>query len=118
VSSRDTWSPEASETVQSSSSATTDELEIRTSESWNSSIDSPSSPAISWSVGARCSRCSSLALTFSISRARLRTERGTQSSERSSSMMEPLIRVMAKVSNLISRLGSKRSIAEIRPNRP
>ena len=59
-----------------------------------------------------------LALTFSISRALLRTERGTQSSERSSSMIEPLMRVIANVSNLISRSGSKRSIAEIRPSSP
>ncbi|MEQ9335655.1 MAG: hypothetical protein RJQ03_00520 [Miltoncostaeaceae bacterium] len=37
----------------------------------------------------------------SISRARARTDRGTQSSERNSSMMEPLMRVTAYVSNLI-----------------
>ena len=55
----------------------------------------PSSAAISSSVGARCSWCSSLALRFSISRARARTERGTQSSERSSSMIAPLMRVIA-----------------------
>jgi hypothetical protein len=36
-----------------------------------------------------------LALAFSISRARARTDRGTQSNERSSSMIEPLIRVIA-----------------------
>ena len=54
----------------------------------------------------------------SISRARARTERGTQSSERSSSMIDPLMRVMANVSNLISRPGSKRSIAEISPSSP
>ena len=41
----------------------------------------------------------------SISRARVRTERGTQSSERSSSMMAPLMRAIAYVSNLISRSG-------------
>ena len=33
-------------------------------------------------------------------------------------MIEPLMRVTAKVSNLISRSGSKRSIAEIRPSSP
>jgi hypothetical protein len=38
--------------------------------------------------------------------------------ERNSSMIAPLMRVMAYVSNLISRDGSKRSIAEIRPTRP
>ena len=114
----DTWSPEASETVQSSSSATTEEFEIRTSDSWNSSTVVSSASAISLSVGARCSSCSSLALARSISRALVRTERGTQSSERSSSMIEPLMRVTAKVSNLISRSGSKRSIAEISPSSP
>ena len=118
MSSSETWSPEASETVHSSSSATTDELEIRTSDSWNSSTSTPSCSAISWSVGARCSWCSSFAFARSISRALVRTERGTQSSERSSSMIEPLMRVIANVSNLISRSGSKRSIAEIRPSRP
>ena len=51
----------------------------------------------------------------SISRAFARTERGTQSSERSSSMIEPLIRDTANVSNLIWRSGSNRSIAPIRP---
>src|SRR5215211_543486 len=53
-----------------------------------------------------------------MSRARARTERGTQSIERSSSMIEPLIRAIAYVSNLMSRSGSKRSIAPIRPSRP
>ena len=74
--------------------------------------------ASSASVGARCSSCSSLAWAASISRARERTERGTQSSERSSSMIEPRMRVIAKVSNLIPRSGSKRSIAPISPTRP
>ena len=78
----------------------------------------PSASAISWSVGARCSRFSSTAQRFSISRALLRTERGTQSRERSSSMMEPLMREIAYVSNLISRSGSKRSSAPMRPSRP
>ena len=54
----------------------------------------------------------------SISRARARTERGTQSSARSSSMIAPLMRVIAYVSNLISRSTSKRSIALMRPIRP
>ena len=49
---------------------------------------------------------------------RFEPERGTQSSERSSSIIEPLMRVIAKVSNLIRRSGSKRSIAVIRPPRP
>jgi hypothetical protein len=95
VSSSEIWSPEASETDHSSSSATTVELEILTSDSWNSGALTPSSAAISSSVGVRCRRCSSFAWTFSISRARARTERGTQSSARSSSMIAPLIRVIA-----------------------
>ncbi len=74
--------------------------------------------ASSASLGARCSSCSSLAWAASISRARERTERGTQSSERSSSMIAPRMRVIAKVSNLIPRSGSKRSIAPIRPTSP
>ena len=53
VSRSETWSPEASETVHSSSKATTEELEMRMSESWNSSSDRSSRSAISWSVGAR-----------------------------------------------------------------
>ena len=61
---------------------------------------------------------SSSAIARSISRARARTERGTQSSERSSSMIAPLMRAIAYVSNLMSRSGSKRSIAPIRPSSP
>ena len=94
------------------------ELEIFIRLSWNSSIVMPSSLAISSSEGVRCRRCSRLPWTRSISRARARTERGTQSSARSSSMIAPLMRVIAYVSNLISRSGSKRSIALIRPIRP
>ena len=77
-----------------------------------------SASAISWSVGRPVQLVLELGVGRSISRAFVRTERGTQSSERSSSMIEPLMRVIAKVSNLISRSGSKRSIAEIRPSRP
>jgi hypothetical protein len=51
--------------------------------------------AISSSVGARVSFASSEAIARSMSRARARTERGTQSIERSSSMIEPLMRAMA-----------------------
>src|SRR5918997_2924007 len=53
-----------------------------------------------------------------MSRARARTERGTQSIERSSSMIEPLMRAIAYVSNLMSRSRSKRSIAPMRPRSP
>ena len=95
VSSSDTWSPLESLTDHSSSSAAIVELEICSSASWNSWTLMSSSAAISSSVGARCSLCSSLALARSISRARARTERGTQSSERSSSMIAPLMRVIA-----------------------
>ena len=78
----------------------------------------PSFVAISSSVGARPSRASSSAIARSISRARARTERGTQSIARSSSMIEPRIRAIAYVSNLLSRSGSKRSIAPMSPSRP
>ena len=47
------------------------------------------------SVGARCSSFSSAAIARSIWRARVRTERGTQSSERSSSMIAPRMRAIA-----------------------
>jgi hypothetical protein len=57
-------------------------------------------------------------LARSNSRARARIERGTQSSERSSSMIAPRIRGIANVSNLISRERSKRPIAEIKPPSP
>ena len=117
VSSSETWSPLASDTAHSSSSATTDELEIWIRLSWKSSIghlELLRPPRRRVGVAAQ------LALELrrappSISRALARTERGTQSSERSSSMIEPLMRATAKVSNLISRSGSKRSIAPIRP---
>ena len=89
------WSPSEPEMDHSSSSATMLVLAICVSDVWNSATVMCSSSAISWSVGARCSRFSRMAQTFSISRALLRTERGTQSSERSSSMMEPLMREMA-----------------------
>ena len=55
----------------------------------------PSSSATSPSVGLRRSRASSLAYARSTARPLARTERGTQSIDRSSSMMAPLIRVMA-----------------------
>ena len=66
----------------------------------------PSFFAISSSVGARPSRASSSPIARSMSRARARTERGTQSIERSSSMIWPLIRAIAYVSNFTSRAGS------------
>ena len=71
----------------------------------SSSVVIPTFAAISSSVGARPSLLSSSAIARSISRARERTERGTQSSARSSSMIEPLIRAIAYVSNLMSRVG-------------
>ena len=102
----------------SSSSAPTDEREISSRLSSSSSSVTPSFFAISSSVGARWSSFSSAAIARSIWRARVRTERGTQSSERSSSMIAPRMRAIANVSNLISREGSNRSIAPMRPSRP
>ena len=61
--------------------------------SWSSVMSSSS--ASSASVGVRCSSPSSLAYAFSSARALARTERGTQSIERSSSRMVPLMRAMA-----------------------
>jgi hypothetical protein len=118
VSSSETWSPLESDTDHNSSSATTEELEICKRLSWKSSIDIPSWFATSASVGVRPNSRSSFDCAVSISRALARTERGTQSSERSSSIIEPLMRATANVSNLISRLGSKRSIAPMSPSSP
>ena len=86
------------ERPQGPSSASTEELAI-SSTPWKSSTLISSSADISSSVGARCSFASSFWCAFSTWRARARTERGTQSSERSSSMIAPLIRATAKVSN-------------------
>ena len=47
-----------------------------------------------------------------------RTERGTQSMDRSSSRMAPLIRDIAYVSNLKPRAGSNLSMASMSPNIP
>ncbi len=118
VSSSEIASPVESDTLHSSSSATIVELEIWSRASWKSSTLTFSSVAISSSVGARWKRASSFMLARSISRARARTERGTQSSVRSSSMIAPRMRVIAYVSNLISRLRSKRWMAEISPPSP
>ena len=100
-----TWSPPPCG-VHSSSRAAIDEREISERLRSSSSSEMPSLPAISSSVGARISVRSSSTIARSISRARERTERGTQSSERSSSMIAPLMRMIAYVSNLISRSGS------------
>ena len=94
VSISDSGSP-PDETLQVSSSATIEELEIWVIAAWNSSSVMPRAAASSSSVGARWRRCSSSVALRSISRERARTERGTQSSERSSSMIEPLIRATA-----------------------
>ncbi len=53
------------------------------------------SAASSSSVGLRCSTPSSFMNAFSSARAFARTERGTQSIDRSSSRIAPLIRAMA-----------------------
>ncbi len=55
----------------------------------------PSSSAISASVGVRCSVASRTAIARSMSRAFVRTERGIQSIERSSSMIAPRMRLIA-----------------------
>ena len=66
--------------------------------------------------GAARSRASS---TRARSRAALaRTDRGTQSIERSSSMIAPLMREIAYVSNLKPRPGSNLSIASMSPKIP
>ena len=69
-------------------------------------------------MGVRLSRASSVAYARSTLRAFCRTERGIQSSARSSSIIAPRIRVIAYVSNLISLDRSNRSIAEIKPLSP
>ena len=92
VSISETVSPPPVEICHSSSSAATDEREMAVSESWNSSTVMPISFATSSSVGGRLKRFSRSSMARSISRARERTDRGTQSSERSSSMIEPLMR--------------------------
>jgi hypothetical protein len=51
--------------------------------------------ASSASVGVRCSLPSKVEKAFSSARALARTDRGTQSMERSSSRMFPLMRAMA-----------------------
>ena len=65
------------------------------SELSSSSTVTPTLAAISSSVGARPSFASSSPIARSIWRARERTERGTQSSARSSSMIAPLMRAIA-----------------------
>ena len=65
------------------------------SDSSSSSTEMPILAAICSSVGAVPSFASSSPIARSISRARDRTERGTQSSARSSSMIAPLIREIA-----------------------
>ena len=62
---------------------------------WKSAEDIWSSSATSASVGVRRSVVSRCVTACSTARALLRTERGTQSMERNSSMMAPLIRGMA-----------------------
>ena len=65
------------------------------SDSSSSSSVMPIFAAISSSLGAVPSFASSSPIARSISRARERTERGTQSSARSSSMIAPRIRAIA-----------------------
>ena len=119
MSSSETWSPEESEIVHSSSSARTEELEISQQRVLQLVLGHAELVGqLGLGRGALQLVLELGVCASSISRARARTERGTQSSERSSSMIAPRMRVIAKVSNLISRSGSKRSIAPIRPIRP
>ncbi len=78
----------------------------------------PSRSDISFSDGWRFSMDSRSVCAFSSSRALKRTERGTQSIARSSSMMAPLMRGIAYVSNLLPRPGSNLPSASISPNIP
>ncbi len=78
----------------------------------------PSRSAISASVGCRFNIASRSECAFSISRALNRMERGTQSIARSSSMIAPLMRGIAYVSNLFPRPGSNFCSASINPNTP
>jgi hypothetical protein len=118
VSSSERLSPRSPPPDTTSSSAATVTNEIWVTMSCSSERLTPRCSAISVSVGARFSVDSSSALALSTSRALNRTDRGTQSSARSSSMMAPLIRGMAYVSNLISRARSNFSSASMRPKIP
>ena len=89
------WSPPEPETVHSSSRAAIDEREMSVRLLSSSSTVMPTLTAISSSFGARPSFDSSSVIARSISRARERTERGTQSMARSSSRIEPLMRAIA-----------------------
>ncbi len=95
VSISETLSPLESGALHSSSSAEIEELAICSSAVRNSSTVISSSSESSSSVGTRCRRASSFRLARSIWRARARTDRGTQSSARSSSRIAPLMRVIA-----------------------
>jgi hypothetical protein len=90
-----TWSPPDPEIVHSSSSAAIEEREMSVRLPSSSSTLMPTFAASSSSLGARPSFASSSPIARSICRARERTDRGTQSSARSSSRMEPLMRAMA-----------------------
>ena len=92
--------------------------EILRSALWNSPTVISSSAATSASFGVRRSVASRCVTACSTARALVRTDRGTQSIERSSSMMAPLMRGMAYVSKRRLRSGSKRSMASISPMMP
>jgi len=76
-----------------------------------------SSAATSLSSGLRFSSFSS-EYARSTARAFARIDRGTESIERSSSMIAPLMRLIAYVSNLKPRAGSNLSIASMSPKIP
>ena len=87
--------PPFSPVFSSSSSATMPTKLIWRERLASSSSVTPSSVATSLSSGERFSSFSSFEYARSIARALARIERGTQSIERSSSMMAPLMRLIA-----------------------
>ena len=101
-----------------SSSAIMPTVEILRSALWKSPTLISSSAATSASLGVRRSVASRCVTACSTARALVRTDRGTQSMERSSSMMAPLIRGMAYVSKRRLRSSSNRSMASISPMMP
>src|SRR5574344_1074987 len=78
----------------------------------------PMAPASSASEAVRPSFAASSTMVSSISRDFCRTERGTQSSSRSSSKIAPRMRVTAYVLNLTFLSGSNLLIASSKPNCP
>jgi hypothetical protein len=104
------------ESISSRATRPVNEIWPRVVWSWSSVRSSSSASSVS--LGVRCSLPSSVEYAFSSARALARTERGTQSIERSSSRMFPLMRAMAYVSNLKPRSRSNFSMASMSPKMP